>query len=261
MIRKDHPVFFIIVVAMNVVLLHGFCESAALWDDVMEELHDIPGLNLYAPDIPGFGNSGSVIVHGIDQMAGYLLNDLTIRNINRFVVMGHSMGGYIALEMLHQAPDRVEGLSLINSTGKDDDALKKANRAKTVSFIKKNGLSRFLNELGRNLVAPVSISNAAIMDKVNKLLGGTRPEGVINALESMATRADHTTTLKDCPIPVMMAGGKHDMILPPPRIFEEAVLPVTCMVESFENAGHCLPLEAPADLAAMIRKFLKPMLT
>ena len=256
MIRKDHPVFFIIVVLMNVVFLHGLCESPELWNGVIPILDNIQGIKIYAPKIPGFANSEVPQKRGIDQLADFLLNDLSIRGFNNFNVFGHSMGGYIALEMLYQAPQRIESLGLINSTVLADDEAKRKARAKSVQFIRKNGADKYVRELANSIVAPYNAQKPEIWNSLVTIMQNNSKEGVINALESMASRMDHSKTIKDVRIPVLMAAGKDDAIIPSARVFKEAVLPISCSVKLFEGAGHCLPIETPVGLAKMIAEFL-----
>jgi pimeloyl-ACP methyl ester carboxylesterase len=194
-------------------MLHGFCETQSIWDGLIDELsthHQI-----ITVDLPGFGASDS-ISNGFDlnQLAGTL--DLWMRDhgFSAYTVVGHSLGGYIALSMLEQFPRSVRQVVLFHSTAFADDQQKKENRTKAISFIEQNGSEKFVA-----LLIPTLFASHANMDQheiIEKLIasGSEIPVSVLTGYtRAMRDRPDRTGLIQQGR-PVNVIAGRFDRAIP-----------------------------------------------
>lgn len=124
-------------------MIHGFCESGKMWEDFAEKLSD--GFRVICPDLPGFGDSpisGDQI--SLEEVAVILEDWLDSNRIENPIVIGHSLGGYVTLALLELMGNRIKAIGLFHSTAFPDDADKKEMRNRTIAFLKKNGVEKFV---------------------------------------------------------------------------------------------------------------------
>ena len=122
------------------VLLHGFCESGNMWNYFAEELSN--NFRVICPDLPGFGDSpisGDQIT--LEEVAVQLEEWMEENHIADPIIIGHSLGGYLALALLELMGSRIKAAGLFHSTAFPDDEDKKEMRNRTITFLKKNGVS------------------------------------------------------------------------------------------------------------------------
>ena len=125
-----------------ILLIHGFPFHQEIWDDYVERLSD--EFRVILVDLPGFGKSAPLkSPFTLDQVADTLLDFLAENNLKKIALVGHSLGGYVALAMVKKRPDFFASLVLFHSTAYADSAEKKESRSKVVEFVKKNGALAF----------------------------------------------------------------------------------------------------------------------
>ena len=133
-----------------VVLLHGFIEEGIMWNDTARALSKKH--RVIVPDLEGFGNSPlQSKTLSMEHYAGEIYKLLKKEKVKQCVMLGHSMGGYIALYFAEKYPQMLSGFGLINSQCYADTEEKKANRKKGNEFIATHGTKVFVNELYGNL--------------------------------------------------------------------------------------------------------------
>ena len=123
------------------VLLHGFGEDSRIWDQqqlLATECH------LLTPDLPGTRGTAPPPAWTMDALADFVKAQLDREGIEKIVLVGHSMGGYVALAFAERWPERLLGLGLFHSTAFADTEQKKETRRKGIAFIKANGATAFL---------------------------------------------------------------------------------------------------------------------
>jgi pimeloyl-ACP methyl ester carboxylesterase len=125
------------------LFLHGFCESGEMWRHLADSLST--QYRVLCPDLPGFG--ASPITHPItcledvaEQLEGWM-DTLQIQNP---IVLGHSLGGYVALALLERMGDRIQAIGLLHSTAYADDLEKKEMRNRVLTFLNKHGAAKFV---------------------------------------------------------------------------------------------------------------------
>ena len=120
----------------SVVLLHGFCETKEIWKAYEKKISE--NFHLVAIDLPGFGKSDLTIEENtIESFADQVFKLLQFLDITKATIIGHSLGGYIALALAEKYPKLVTGLGLFHSTALADDQARKDSRDKSLTFIEK----------------------------------------------------------------------------------------------------------------------------
>ena len=129
-----HPLLF----------LHGFCESGEMWRHLADSLAS--QYRVICPDFPGFGNSPlSQPIQRIEEVAEQLEDWVQALQIKNPIVMGHSLGGYVALALLERMGERIKAIGLLHSTAFADDQEKIEIRNRTLTFLKKHGAAKFVS--------------------------------------------------------------------------------------------------------------------
>lgn len=195
------------------VLLHGFLESAKMWNTLLADL--TKNHTILILDLPGHGKSGVLAeVHSMELMAEVVITLLEYLHIPSAHFIGHSMGGYVALAIAELFPRKVESLFLINSTPLADSEERKVNRDRAINVIDQNPQAYISMAIG-NLFAASSrerlhteienLKNEAYSFPVN---------GIKAAIKGMRDRKNRSTILKNFPGQKMLILATEDPILP-----------------------------------------------
>ncbi len=192
------------------VLLHGFCESGRMWNYFADELSDY--FRVICPDLPGFGDSpiaGDKIT--LEEVAVQLEEWMAENQIQDPIVIGHSLGGYVALALLELMGSRLKAIGLFHSTAFPDDEEKKGMRNRTIIFLQKNGVEKFVT----SFVPPLFPENrreelaseiqAAIEDARRASL-----DGLIAFAGAMRDRKDRVEILRNYAGPKLLIAGTED---------------------------------------------------
>ncbi|MGB5499224.1 MAG: alpha/beta fold hydrolase, partial [Maribacter sp.] len=195
-----------------IVLLHGFLENKSMWDPFIPKLSK--NNQVVAIDLLGHGKSGCISsMHSMQDMADAVkavLNELEIKNS---ILIGHSMGGYVALAFAEKYPKELNGLCLMNSTAQADSKEKKVNRDRAIEAVQKNKNS-FVRISVTNLFRP---KNRTIFSEELKQVKSEAlkmsVEGIVAALNGMKIRKDRTKVFRTLSCKKMMIIGKRDPVL------------------------------------------------
>lgn len=229
-----------------ILFLHGFAESREVWT---EFTRPFPArYRLLAPNLLGHGTHRELVPDfSMEAQARFVIQYLGRQHAAEPVlVVGHSMGGYVALALAARYPERVAGLALINSTAYADTDEKRHSREKNIAFVARHGLAKFMESFVRPLFAPAN------RDRLPEALGlledvaKATPEATIaGALRAMAARPDRTAVLREAAYPVLLVAGKHDVAVPLADSLTQAVLAPTASALFLEGSGHQAYLEQP----------------
>ena len=238
-----------------VVLLHGFLESLQIWNCFSDELSK--DYQVVTVDLPGHGQSDVLEeVHPMELMAESVKMVLHELKINECVVIGHSMGGYVALAFARLFPKLVKGLGLFHSQAAADSAETKENRRRTVNIVKLNR-GGFISEFIPDLFAKANVLKFQNeIEQLKNLALKTSKEGVIAAIEGMKQRSGNFDLLINSNMPFLFIAGKEDSRIPVQNIMAQAILPQHSQVLILANVGHMGFLEAKNETLKMIRGFL-----
>lgn len=237
-----------------VVLLHGFGEAG--W--VFDSLHPLSNKHcLLIPDLPGSGRSAGAALATLDEMAAIVQQLLAIEHLSEASILGHSMGGYVALSFAEQFPENTTGLGLLHSTAYADTAEKKETRKKGISFIQQWGAAAFLKTFVPNLYAPGNSSNKEALIKAHlEQSQNFSNEALMHYYQTMMARPDRTGTLSGSAAPVLFILGRHDSAIPLQDGITQSSLPAVASVHIMEGSGHMGMLEEKEQTIEAIETYL-----
>lgn len=229
----------------TVILIHGFPMNQHVWDDFAEKLSE--GAHVVTLDLPGFGKSAGLPENfSLEDVAETVLSWMRKKQYSDPVVIGHSLGGYVALAMAEHNKDFASGMCLFHSTAVKDSEEKKQSRNKTVDFINKQGVHAFTSNFIAQLYADPQHSS---ITKVKNISVQSSKETVVGYTYAMRDRKDRTELLKRFPRPILFLAGEKDQGIPSDTILAQAalnrnaeavILPDVAHMGMFEAEGPCL---------------------
>ncbi len=196
-----------------VVLLHGFLESSTMWSRLVPFLAQKN--KVVCIDFPGFGKSSCLAeIHSMELLAKVIKEVLDEAKINKVTLIGHSMGGYVALAFAELFPDKLQSIILLNSSTLSDSPERKKQREQAINLATLNK-EKYVSMAINNLFLPSSgklfsseISQLKTEAKLFPLCGITA------ALNGMKIRKDRTEIAKLLTIPKFFIAGKQDPLIP-----------------------------------------------
>jgi len=234
------------------LLIHGFPFHQAIWEEYVEFLSK--NFLVITVDLPGFGKSPSLPEpFTLAEVADALLVFLKSKEIDQVAVVGHSLGGYVALSMVEKKSELFSGLVLFHSTAYADSPEKKDSRTKVVEFVKKNGAEAFTTSFIPPLFAN---QNHPAIDKVKNIAGESSSETVIGYTLAMRNRPDQIKTLERFKNPTLFLAGKKDPGIPVDSVLKQASHCQNHRIHLLESAAHMGMFEFPEETAAQIKDFL-----
>lgn len=242
-----------------VLMLHGFPNDSEAWFGIAPALID--RYKLILPDLPGAGQSPlSTDDLNLTYMAQCLNSILEREQIEKVILVGHSMGGYTALEFAQLFPHKVAGVSLVHSLASADNAAKKETRRKSIALMQKGELEKtvFLKGMAQNLFAkhfankhPEAITQ--VVENGNKLSVTV----LCNFYKAIMERTDKTEMLKTVPFPIQWIIGDEDVATPMTEALQQCHLAPVNSVHIYENCGHMAFIEMPERLTKDLVSFFE----
>ena len=230
------------------VLLHGFPLDHHLWDDIAPLLED--NFDLILPDLRGFGESTTVdLFYAMEDFASDVAGLLDYLGIPKATIVGHSMGGYIALAFARLYPERVSGLGLVASHAAADAPERREGRYKSAAEVADKGIASVVE-----LMTTKFTSDPRLQEAARQSMERQPPAAYIGALKAMAERVDSTPLLSSIQYPVVIVHGDADALVPIDRAREvKAAVPHAHLVE-ISGAGHMPMMEAKEETAQALRQ-------
>lgn len=242
---------------MNVVLVHGFGEEDSIFNQLKSYLiHQ--GYSVLTYCLPGVGGSGhNENMSTIEQQAVLLQQLLSHLQIEKVVLLGHSLGGYIGLAFAQKYPNFLVGFGLLHSTSFADTDEKRIARTKGIQLMQEYGAAAFVASTLPNLFATESkqILSQEIENMEKQAASFSTPALQLQ-YAAMRDRADTSTVLSELSIPVLIVAGMQDVPVPYTHSVAQAKLPNICYFTLLENVGHMSMLEAPDKLHAAVYHYL-----
>lgn len=238
------------------VLLHGFGEDHEVFNQLVDNLSK--EFLVITPDLPGSGKSERIpAAQTLTQLADVLNNIIENEKIEKFTLIGHSMGGYITLAYAEKYSGKLNKFGLFHSTALADSEEKKAARQKSIRFIETAGASKFMEEIIPGLFSEeTNEKHSELVKKTLKKYINFHPDSLIQYYRMMIERPDRTGVLKESTVPVMFIFGEHDNLIPLNKGLELVKLPEYSYLEICKNSGHMGMLEEPEKCFEAIREFL-----
>lgn len=239
-----------------VVLLHGFLGSHMLWKQTIANLS--ASYRVIAIDLPGHGFTACFgYVHTMDLMAKSVKAVMDELKLKKYVIIGHSMGGYVSLAFADLYPDHLKGLCLYHSSAYADSEEKKRDRSRSVNLVKANAKT-YTREVVKQLFATKNIKH--LKEEIafaQKIAATVSKQAIIASLEGMKDRPNRDVILGMVHYPVMMVVGELDNVLPYQQLLEQSELIQNKQMLYLEHDGHMGFLESPRVSNKAIRKFLR----
>ena len=225
------------------VLLHGFGEDSRIWE---QQQALAAHCRLLTPDLPGSGREAAPEQYSMESLAEAIRDRLDAEGVDRCILVGHSMGGYVALAFAERWPERLQGLGLFHSTAYADTPEKVDTRRKGIDFIRRQGADAFLKTSTANLYSPVTREKRPeLIEKQLAEATGMRPDALVGYYEAMIARPDRTHVLKEAEMPVLFILGRHDKAVSLADGLAQCHLPRLSQVHLLEQAGHMGMRECP----------------
>jgi 3-oxoadipate enol-lactonase len=236
----------------GLVLIHAFPVDSSQWGpQVMAFRHDLPVL---APDMPGFGGTmeaGEVMT--MEAAADYVAYNMRFSEINKAVVVGLSMGGYIALAFAKKYPEMLAGLVLANTRAGADDEAGKERRKALAARLRSEG-NGFLADAPPPLLS--SHAPEVMWERVKRVIRSQPADSIAAASLGMGERPDMTAELANIKVPTLVITSTDDTLIPP-----EATKPMAEMIPGaqlavIEGAGHLSNIEGAEEFNRVLREFI-----
>jgi len=239
-----------------VVLLHGFLGSSSMWGETKNAL--AKHFKVICIDLPGHGQSDCFgYIHNMELMAQAVKVVMGKLRFKKYVLVGHSMGGYTALAFAELFPDNLRGLCLFHSTSYADSDQKKRERNNAIKAVK-NNYSIYVRATIKNLFATKNLKHfKKEILHTQQIARKTSKQGVVAALEGMKGRASRDVILHYAKYPILFIIGKHDNVLPMQILLDQTKLVKHKHVLLLENSGHMGFLEQPDTCVKHLKRFIR----
>lgn len=246
-LKGDNPILFI----------HGYLECADVWEFCMQGL--MKSFRVLAIDVPGHGISETRHeVHTMEYVADTIKDFLTQLNIDSCVVVGHSMGGYIAMAFAKKYPEMVSGIVMMHTTPKADSEEKKEARKREIKIIESNRKMLLAKSNPGITFAPENREEFSnVIEDLARGIMETDDDGIVALLKGMQEREDTSDILKNMKSPSMFIMGEKDEYIPMTYAKELEAEFTNSKFIWLENSGHMGYMEQEEDCIDAIEEFMK----
>jgi pimeloyl-ACP methyl ester carboxylesterase len=237
------------------LFVHGFPLSRGAWSKQVETF--AASYRVLAPDLRGLGESeataGPVPMSRFAEDLYALLQHLGTAPV---VLVGHSMGGYVALAFVKAFPQAVRALVLVGTKAGADTAEGAAARRATAEKVRGEGSAVVVDAMAAKMLS-ASNKDAAMAASVRGLMSPAKPEGVIGALLGMAERPAAGSWLRKIRVPTLVISGADDTLIPPSESTALAKAIPGARLQLIPEAGHLVAFERADEFNAALGGWLK----
>jgi len=244
----------------GILFIHGFPMDRTLWRPLVAGL---VGWRRVAPDLAGFGLSDPFpdSQATIARYADDLVRVLDDQRVDRAVVCGLSLGGYIAFQLWRAHRDRVRAFVLISTRAEADKPDGRAKRNEMIEQLRTDGVRGLAHTFFPRLLAPASLNELGnVAGHVKTMLLDNQVSGLAAAVAAMRDREDSTELLASVSVPALVVAGAEDVLIPGGTSRALARGIQGSRFETIAGAGHVAPLEQPEATIGIVRDFLESML-
>src|SRR3990172_7894049 len=239
-----------------VVLLHAFPLSRRMWDETVKAWSS--RFRVLAPDLPGFGDSPIPAADfTMENCASEVNNFLRKRGVGgKVVLVGLSMGGYIAFEFMRQFPEKIRGVVLVATHPLPDTEATARGRQETAEFVLNEGSEALAGRLIPKLLGKTTLeSKPDVVQRCRELIVDNSPSGIAKACHGLAARRDSTSLLQHILVPTLIVAGSEDALIPETRAIEMKQQIKTSQLEILKECGHLVNLEQPQTFHELVFHF------
>jgi 3-oxoadipate enol-lactonase len=239
-----------------VLLIHAFPVNADMWRPQLERVPE--GWRFIAPDVRGFGPDGAAsAAFTLDDVAADFAAFVDHLKLDRAVIGGLSMGGYITFALFRRAPERFDGIILADTKAETDTAEGRDGRRKMIELVRTKGPAAIADQmLPKLLSAGTHERQPELVSSVRVMIESISVDGIAGALDAMITRPDSTPDLARVNCPALILVGEHDEVTPEAsaRAMEKHIERSRVVV--LPGAGHLSNLESPDAFSRALSDFL-----
>jgi pimeloyl-ACP methyl ester carboxylesterase len=229
----------------------------------MQNIVFVPGLNctgdLFAPQVAALSRIAQCHIadhSGFDSLEA-VAGDILSKAPQRFALSGLSMGGYVAFEIVRQAPDRVTGLALLDTRSAKDTAEDAERRRQTIRLAQSGQFDRLHDILWPRLVHPARQSDSRLEEIVKGMMRDTGPERFVRQQTAVLNRGEYQPTLESVAVPTIVVTGAQDSITPPETGRALAAFISGARYIEIPDCGHLSTLERPDEVNRTLVDWLK----
>jgi pimeloyl-ACP methyl ester carboxylesterase len=222
----------------------------------------LPGLledaDAFEHQVAGLGGPSACVTADLtrgDTIAGMAEDALEQAPTEVFALAGHSMGGYVALEMLRRAPQRIDRVAFLNTHARPDSPESTANRQRLMALAERD-FPAVMQQLLPRIVSPAHLKDAVISGKITEMALGTGKEAFLRQERAIIDRIDSRAQLAAIRCPALVVAAREDGIMPLEWLEELAGGIAGARLEVVEDCGHCSTLEQPERVTALLRGWL-----
>jgi 3-oxoadipate enol-lactonase len=240
-----------------VLFIHGYPFDSSMWQPQAAALAG--EARMIMPDLRGFGQSEvTAPPYSMDRFADDLRELLDQMGIERAVLAGLSMGGYIAFAFYRKAPERVRALALLDTRPQPDSPEGREGRKKAAETARSEGAAAIAKGLIPKLFSPKTLeSEAPVVGQVRQMMERQPVDGIVGALAAMADRPDSTPTLTEITCPTLILVGADDVLTPPDASREMHAAIRGSQLEIIPDAGHLSTMEQAERVNAILSDWLR----
>lgn len=230
----------------TIFLLHGLALDHTIWDELVALYSD--QARFIRPDLRGHGLTNLGSADGsLEQFASDIVKLADHLEIEKFILAGHSMGGYTSLAFAEKYAERLNGLIMVTSNAQEDDSERKQNRRVDAEQVLKLGSVYAAEKMAPKLTWDQSVQKTCF-----ELISGTTAEGIANVQKAIASRRNRLDVIADLEVPFLAIAGEEDQLRPPTVAYEMVEKAKIGKIVVLPGVGHMPMMEAPLTLGALL---------
>lgn len=219
------------------VLLPGLLSDNHLWQHQCQQLIDIAPIQ---------------VIFSTQDSPYKMVEEILIKAPKKFVLAGHSMGGWLSLEIMRSAPERVEKLCLINTTARMDSEEKRMKRHKMIERVLKGHFNEVISD-----IVELFVFNEIVKDQVRNMFLKVGEEVFIQQQKSMMMRAETISILQTITCPTLVIHAAQDKVFSLDEHRELVRKIKNAQLVTVENSGHMSPMEVPEQITYLLQSWLR----
>jgi pimeloyl-ACP methyl ester carboxylesterase len=231
--------------------------------DMVESFVLAPGLNctrrLFEPQIAALGRNREIVLadHARDDDMAAIARRLLAGTPERFALAGLSMGGYLALEVIRQAPERVTRLALLDTNARADTDEQRRNREREIALAEGGRFREACDARWEKSVHPDRLADPELRRTYDLMAEETGPAVFVRQLRAIMSRRDSRPMLPEIGVPTLILVGDADALTPPTQAQEMAALIPGATLVMVTACGHLSTLERPQAVTDALAAWLE----
>lgn len=230
---------------LPLLLLPGTLTNATVWRHAIDALRDVA--DIHVADLASDESTAEMAARAIRAMPS-----------GGFAVAGFSLGGYVALEVARQAPDRVQGLALVSTSARPDTPEASAAREKSMALAQRD-FGRLTVGLVQFMLAPSALAREDLVREIRQMMDEVGAEAFVRQSRAVMGRADSRALLPQLRCPTLIVCGALDKVVAPELSQEMAAAIPGARLHVLPDTGHMLPMEQAPVLSALLRDWIVPL--